>query len=187
MLVVIYEETLVLICPAVIPNRSVACDSLMDSYSSAMVTTRLVRQLPLSESLSSIVRDDSRNGGRLSFFFSARMHLPRVVSDWLIVLASTKAVYFAPDLFTLSEPARSTNKYLDYFRFEPILWVHLSVKMQWDLLERSFKAWLFEDRVDSTVAITTLMSDSDVIWTSWHPFAAYDSPSRYFPGGTYAG
>ena len=74
--------------PAVMPKRRVAYDSEIDSFSSAIVMMRLVRQFPFRLSRKSIVNDDSRNGGIPALFFKARMQRPRVVSETLMFIAS---------------------------------------------------------------------------------------------------
>ena len=73
-------------------------------------TTSVVLAAPPIALESSRVSLLSRNGGR-SFLLDARisMHLPRMVSDWLMALASSKALPSTPDFFTRSEPARSTR------------------------------------------------------------------------------
>jgi len=109
--------------PQLNPNRSEEIDSAIIDGSSAIVQIMHVLQLPLSESLRSIVKDDSLKGGCVLLFLDlmARMHLPRVVRLWFIFLASSALILVAPLLLIRSEPARSTKRNLDCLRDLPFV------------------------------------------------------------------
>lgn len=131
-----YLEIFSFTWPHVIPNLKVEVVSATISGSSAMVQKIHVLELPLRESLRSIVSDDSRNGAIVFLFLRANMHLPRVVRLWLIFLASSALRFVAPLLWIRSEPARSTNRNLDLTTDLPVFLVQFNWTTQWDLLDR---------------------------------------------------
>mmetsp|Transcript_15282 Transcript_15282/g.32558 ORF Transcript_15282/g.32558 Transcript_15282/m.32558 type:complete len:274 (-) Transcript_15282:194-1015(-) len=92
------------------PNSSELTVSNLSVMVGATQTMRVVRAAPPMAWESSRVSFDSRKGGR-SFFFEARisMHLPSVVSDWLMAFASSNAAPSTPLFLTRSDPARSTK------------------------------------------------------------------------------
>mmetsp|Transcript_4233 Transcript_4233/g.15613 ORF Transcript_4233/g.15613 Transcript_4233/m.15613 type:complete len:205 (-) Transcript_4233:918-1532(-) len=141
--------------------------------SSDTVTTSAVRHAPPRLCFSSSVSVESRNGTNAPRPFpSASITRASADSDVLMLRASTPARPVLPDLCSLSDPARSTNRNLDETRRRPRCCVTESLTTQWLRLLRSLSAWLLADRVASIMRDSRAMSTADRTGTSFWPDAS---------------
>lgn len=137
-------------------------------------TTRAVLTLPVRDSLSSMVRAESRNGmypPLVPVLIMATMR-PNADRDVLMFFASSarrSRELMTPDFAIRSLPARSATMNLELRSLVPYFWRSFRVMTQCERLERSFKAWPLAVRVASTVCMIERMSSGLVTSRSFVP------------------